>query len=292
MEDMIIIGAGPAGISASLYAIRAGVKPLVLYHGTGALEKAEKIENFYGNSEFLTGSQLQERGILQARQMGVQFQETQVLGIGGFDTFVVKTTEGDLEARCVVLATGAKRSSPKVPGLKEFEGKGVSYCAICDAFFYRGKQVAVFGNSDFALHEARELAPMAGKVTILTNGLVPDFGEEVEFPVDTRIIEKLEGEDRITQVDFQDGSSLPVDGFFVAFGTAGTSQMAKQMGAELTEKGHIVVDSSMQTTIPGLYAAGDCTGGLLQISKAVYEGTLAGIEGAKYVKRQKKHSES
>lgn len=289
MEDMIIIGAGPAGISASLYAVRAGVAPLVLYHGTGALEKAERIENFYGNSEFLTGSQLQERGISQARQMGVEFKETQVLGIGGFDTFVVKTTEGELETRCVILATGARRTAPKVPGLKEYEGKGVSYCAICDAFFYRGKAVAIFGNSDFALHEARELAPMAASVTILTNGLVPDFGEEVEFPVNTKVIESLQGDERVSAVRFQDGESLPIDGFFVAFGTAGTAQIAKQMGAELSEKGNIVVDSSMQTTIPGLYAAGDCTGGLLQISKAVYEGTLAGIEGAKFVKRQKKN---
>lgn len=289
MEDLIIIGAGPAGISASLYAIRAGVLPLVLYQGVGALEKAEKIENYYGNAEFLSGRELQEKGLFQARQMGVRFQETQVLGIGGFDTFVVKTTDGDMEARSVILATGARRSAPKIPGLKELEGRGVSYCAICDAFFYRGKKVAVLGNSDFAMHEAKELEPMAESVTILTNGLAPDFGEEVPFPVEEGVIQALTGEERIEKVEFEDGRELLVDGLFVAAGSAGTAEMARQMGAELTEKGHIVVNrDTMETTIPGLYAAGDCTGGLLQISKAVYEGTLAGIESAKYVKKQKK----
>ena len=118
MEDLIIIGAGPAGISAALYAVRANVTPLVVYQGGGALEKAEKIENFYGNAEFLSGRELQEKGMQQARQLGVRFLETQVLGLGGLDTFQVKTTDGDLEARSVILATGTKRPAPKIPGLK------------------------------------------------------------------------------------------------------------------------------------------------------------------------------
>lgn len=290
MEDLIIIGAGPAGVSASLYAVRANVKPLVLYQGVGALEKAEKIENYYGNAEFLSGRELQEKGISQAKQMGVCFLETQVLGLGGFDTFVVKTSQGEMQARSVILATGAKRKAPKLPGLRELEGRGVSYCAICDAFFYRGKKVAVLGNSDFALHEAKELAPMAASVTILTNGMPEDFSEEVPFAVDTRRITAFKGTERITGVSFEEGEDLEVDGLFVAVGSAGTSEMARQMGAELNEKGHILVNrDTMETTIPGLYAAGDCTGGLLQVSKAVYEGTLAGIEAAKYVKRQKKN---
>lgn len=288
MEDLIIIGAGPAGISAALYAIRANVTPLVVYQGGGALEKAEKIENFYGNAEFLSGRELQEKGMQQARQLGVRFLETQVLGLGGLDTFQVKTTDGDLEARSVILATGTKRPAPKIPGLKELEGKGVSYCAVCDAFFYRNRNVAVLGNGDFALHEAKELEPMAGSVTILTGGLPGDFSEETEIPVDERPVEEILGTDRVEGVRFLEGEDLAVEGLFVAFGTAGTAEMARQMGAELTERGHIVVDAGMQTTIPGLYAAGDCTGGLLQISKAVYEGTLAGIEAAKYVKKQKK----
>lgn len=103
-----------------------------------------------------------EIGLAQAKALGVRILDAQVLGIGGFDTFQVKTTAGDFETISVILATGSKRKAPSIPGIKEFEGRGVSYCAVCDAFFYRGKDVAVVGNSDFALHEAEELAPMAG----------------------------------------------------------------------------------------------------------------------------------
>ena len=100
-----------------------------------------------------------------------------MLGIGGFDTFTVKTTAGDFDTISVILATGSKRKAPAIPGIKELEGRGVSYCAVCDAFFYRGKDVAVLGNSDFALHEAEELAPMAGSVTIYTDERTGVFQE-------------------------------------------------------------------------------------------------------------------
>lgn len=160
MEKIIIIGAGPAGISAALYAARANMDPLVINNGIGALEKAEKIENYYGMEHPVSGKELFETGLAQAKALGVRILEVQVLGIGGFDTFTVKTTAGDFDTISVILATGSKRKAPAIPGIKEFEGRGVSYCAVCDAFFYRGKDVAVLGNSDFALHEAEELAPM------------------------------------------------------------------------------------------------------------------------------------
>ena len=143
MEKVIIIGAGPAGISAALYAVRGNLDPLVINNGIGALEKAEKIENYYGLEHPLSGQELYDTGIAQAKALGVRILDAQVLGVGGFDTFVVKTTEGEFETQSLILATGSKRAAPKIPGVKEFEGKGVSYCAICDAFFYRGKDVAV-----------------------------------------------------------------------------------------------------------------------------------------------------
>ena len=156
MENIIIIGAGPAGISAALYAARGNMDPLIINTGIGSLEKAEKIENYYGLEQPLSGRELFGRGLAQARALGVRILDAQVVGMGGFDTFEVKTTAGDFEARSVILATGSRRASARIPGVKEFEGKGVSYCAVCDAFFYRGKEVAVLGNSDFALHEAEE----------------------------------------------------------------------------------------------------------------------------------------
>lgn len=291
MEDLVIIGSGPAGISAALYAVRGNLNPLVLTSGPGALQKAERIENFYGNKDFLTGQELHENGMEQARRMGVRFRETQVLGVHEEEMFVVDTSDGQIPARAVILATGSRRRAPKIPGLKELEGRGVSYCAVCDAFFYRGKDVAVLGNGDFALHEADELTHLAGSVTILSNGEPLTFTRECPYPVDERKIAALEGSERMEQIRFADQSTAQIDGVFVAMGTAGSSEIARQLGAQITDRGEIVVDEKMQTNIPGIFAAGDCTGGLLQISKAVYEGTVAGIQAGQYLRSLRKDSE-
>ena len=296
LENVIIIGAGPAGISAALYLARGNMNPLIIYDGTGALEKAEKIENYYGLSTPLSGSELFETGLSQAKALGVRTVEAQVLGLGGFDTFEIKTTEGIFESRSVILATGGKRKAPQIPGLKEFEGRGVSYCAVCDAFFYRGKDVAVLGNSDFALHEAEELSNTAGSVTIYTDGQKPDFSRNPSMEVNTMKIQAIEGDKKVSGIrlkgeveaaDIESGAFREAEGVFVALGTAGSGELARQIGAELTEKGNIQVNSSMETTVPGLFAAGDCTGGLLQIAKAVYEGAQAGISAGKYVRSLK-----
>ena len=298
MKNIVIIGAGPAGISAALYAARGNMNPLVINNGIGALEKAEKIENYYGLEQPLSGKELYERGISQAEALGVRILDAEVLGISGFDTFTVKTTAGDFDTVSVILATGGKRSAPKIPGLKEFEGRGVSYCAVCDAFFYRGKEVAVVGNGEFALHEAEELRNVTQDVTIYTDGKEPEFSREHPIAVNTMKIQAIEGDDKVSGLLMQsdtavqdaeapENSFYPADGVFVALGTAGSTEIARQMGAEITDKGNIKTDEEMATTIPGLFAAGDCTGGLLQVSKAVYEGSMAAISAGKYVRHKK-----
>lgn len=298
MENIVIIGAGPAGISAALYAARGNMNPLVINNGIGALEKAEKIENYYGLEQPLSGKELYERGISQAEALGVRILDAEVLGISGFDTFTVKTTAGDFDTVSVILATGGKRSAPKIPGLKEFEGRGVSYCAVCDAFFYRGKEVAVVGNGEFALHEAEELRNVTQDVTIYTDGKEPEFSREHPIAVNTMKIQAIEGDDKVFGLLMQsdtaaqdaeapENSFYPADGVFVALGTAGSTEIARQMGAEITDKGNIKTDEEMATTIPGLFAAGDCTGRLLQVSKAVYEGSMAAISAGKYVRHKK-----
>ena len=254
MENIIIIGAGPAGISAALYAARGNMDPLIINTGIGSLEKAEKIENYYGLEQPLSGRELFERGLAQARALGVRILDAQVVGMGGFDTFEVKTTVGDFEARSVILATGSRRASARIPGVKEFEGKGVSYCAVCDAFFYRGKEVAVLGNSDFALHEAEELSHTASRVTIFTDGKKPEFSRENPLPVNTMKIQAIEGDERVSGIRLKSDVSMqeagtgadsfvPAEGVFVALGTAGSSEMARQIGAELNEKGNIRVNA-------------------------------------------------
>ncbi len=183
----------------------------------------------------------------------------------------------------VILATGAPRKSPNLPGVKELEGRGVSYCAVCDAFFYRGKNVCVLGSGEYAVSEAEELKPVAASVTLLTDGAEPTAGVPEGVKIIKTPIAELAGEDRIEKVVFKDASSFPADGLFVAYGTAGSAELARKLGV-FTEGNRITVSENMATNIPGLFAAGDCTGGMLQVAKAVYEGAKAGTEAVKYLR--------
>lgn len=290
MGNVIIIGAGPAGVSASLYTIRAGVKTTVLGRDGGALAKAEKIQNYYGLPEAVSGRQLQEDGVAGARKLGVEFVDTEVVGLrmnDSFDGFVVESLDGVREADAVILAGGASRLAPPIPGLKELEGRGVSYCAVCDAFFYRGKTVAVLGAGEYALHEAETLLPVAGKVYLLTDGAEPEVALPDNLEVRKEKIAALEGGDRLASARLENGDLVEIDGAFVAYGTAGSVDLARKIGA-LVQNGSITVNKDMATNVPGLYAAGDCTGGLLQIVKAAYEGAAAGLSVIRYLRGKEK----
>lgn len=285
MSNVIIIGNGPAGISTALYTTRAGIDTTIIGKDLGALGKASEIENYYGFSQPISGKDLITDGIEGAKRLGTNIISDEVLGITYSDQFVVITKEKEYYTDSIVIATGTSRSVPKIKGLIEFEGHGVSYCAVCDAFFYRGKDVAVLGDGEYALHEALELLPTSNSVTLLTNGKQPSTFIPDKIKVNTSIIDSLKGYEVIDSVAFQDGSSLAVSGLFVAIGVAGSTDLAKKLGTA-TEHNKIIIDENMATNIPGLFAAGDCTGGLLQISKAVYEGAKAGTEVIKYLRSQ------
>ncbi|MCL1981724.1 MAG: NAD(P)/FAD-dependent oxidoreductase [Clostridiales bacterium] len=287
MGNVIIIGSGPAGISAALYTARAGIRTTVIGKGAGALEKAEKIENYYGFPEPVPGRELIENGIAQARRVGAEILAEEAVGLGYTDKLTVKTTSGEYSADCVIIATGSSRKAPKIKGLLEYEGSGVSYCAVCDAYFHRGKDVAVLGCCEYAIAEAMELLPVASSVTIVTNGDEPSPKIPQGIKVVTAEVEELLGNQALEAIAFKDGTKLPVSGVFVAIGVAGSSELARKMGAEINGNA-IAVDSHMATSIPGLYAAGDCTGGMLQISKAVYQGAVAGTEAVKYIRNMSK----
>ena len=289
--DILIIGSGPAGVSAALYAKRAGADVTVISRGSGALAKAEKIENYYGLAEPVTGAELERNGIAGARRLGVQFTEGEVVGLSMNDDFTglrVQTPTQTLDAKAVILTAGSARLAPNISGLKALEGKGVSYCAICDAFFYRKKAVAVLGEGEYALHEAEILLPHASKVMLFTNGKEPTVKIPETIEAHTEKIVSIESEDingmeRVSALRSEDGTVTPAQGVFVALGTAGSVDLARKIGAGV-ESNRIVVDTQMATNVPGLYAAGDCTGGLLQIVKAAYEGAMAGLAAAKYVR--------
>lgn len=286
MAKVVIIGSGPAGVSAALYTARAGIDTTVLTRGPGALARAEGIENYYGVPGPVSGAELERRGIEGAKAVGVQFVEAEAVGLTFTDKLTVETLSGDYPADAVILATGASRAAPPIPGLKALESHGVGYCATCDAFFYRGKDVAVLGSGEYALHEASALLPLAKSVTLLTGGapLTAEFPPEIALC--TEKVEAILGEEtgKVTGVRLAGGRELPLDGVFVALGVAGSTALARKMGAEV-DGNRIVVDEHMMTTVPGLFAAGDCTGGLLQVAKAVYEGAMAGNEAAKALRK-------
>ncbi|NLM61695.1 MAG: NAD(P)/FAD-dependent oxidoreductase [Clostridiales bacterium] len=283
MPTVVIIGKGPAGISAALYTSRANVNTIVIGKDEGALARASKIENYYGFEKPIDGRQLVRQGIAQAINTGAQVIDDEVVGIAYDEKFVVKTKDGQYESDAVLIATGTSRTTPRIKGIRELEGIGISYCAICDAFFYRGKNVAVMGNGEYAVHEALELKPIVGSVTILTDGkpMEAEVPEGVE--VVDKEIEAFEGNDVLEGVLFKDGTRIPFSGVFIAIGVAGSTDLARKVGA-IIDGNRIVVDENMATSIPGLYAAGDCTGGLLQIAKAVYEGAKAGTEIVKFLR--------
>lgn len=282
MYDVTIIGAGPAGISASLYAKRANLKVLVLYHGKSNLEMSERVENYYGFPNGISGDELYNNGIEQAKKLGVEIKEVEIFGVQNLGkTYEIITSENKIETKTLIIATGNKKLRPNIPGVIEFEGKGISYCAICDGFFFRNKNVAIIGNGKFALSEAEELSNVVGNVTILTNGLEEP---KSEFEINSKKIKEIKGDTKVHSVEFEDGTNIEVDGIFIALGEAGASNFAKTLGI-LQVGENIEVNKKMETNVKGVFACGNATGGLLQICKAVYEGAEAGLSAVDYIKK-------
>lgn len=275
MAEIIIIGNGPAGISCALYTVRSGIKTTIVGRDFGALAKADMVENYYGFVEPVSANFLIQSGIDQATRLGCTFINDEIFSLGFDKTLTLKGKLGEYSSDIVVIATGLSRSKPKIARLEEFLGRGVSFCAICDAFFYRGKDVVVIGNGEYAKSEASELLPIVKSVTLLTNGATLDADFPDSVGIDSRKISSITGGDVVSGVEFEDGTMLDASGIFIAQGVANASDLAAKIGAQ-TKKGYIVTNETMMTNIPDLYAVGDCTGGLLQIAKAVSDGAIAG----------------
>lgn len=285
MYDCIIIGKGPAGISGAIYISRSNLKVLVIGKDDTALKKAHLIENYYGFENPITGEELFEIGIKQAEKQNIEIKNDEVVDIKWNDNFfTVITVNAEYEAKTILLATGKSRNSANINGVKEFEGRGISYCAICDGFFYKNKKIAVIGSGEYALHEAEILKNISDDVTIFTNGreLPQNRSIEITNYIEGKI-DAIKGKDKASKIILEDNTEYDVDGIFIAEWTASSVDFAKKLGIFL-DNNNIKVDENMQTNIPGIYAAGDCTGGLLQISKAVYDSAKSGLSIAKKVK--------
>lgn len=284
--DALIIGKGPAGVQAALYMYRANVKPLIIGKDLGASEQAQVVDNFYGYPS-IGGPELIEIGIKQATDMGIEVVTDEVLSIRYEDEkYIVTTPLTTYKVIALLLATGTQRTIPRVRKIRNFHGKGVSYCAVCDAFFYRNKTVGVLGNASYAAHEAAELVEICDKVYVFTDG------KDLEAEFDPRCIiitDKLKtvlGDEKVSGLE-TDLTVINLDGIFVALGSASSTDIATQIGLEIAN-GRIVVNSEQETMIPGLYAAGDCTPGPQQIAKAVSDGCIAGMNMVSYVRTFKR----
>lgn len=292
-KPLVVVGAGPAGLSAAVYTARADIPTCII--GTPPKIAGDyDIDNYFGFDETITGYELMLRGRKQAERFGAVIRSERVLGLHHADSggFRITTETGEVEACALILATGVSRTRPGISNVAEYEGKGVSYCVSCDGFFYRGRKVMVVGEGIFAANQALELLSYTPHVSICTQGkqpeITPEFLQRLEaasITVTTRKITSLSGSPLLTGVTYDDGGTDEVEGVFVAMGEASSLDFAYTLGVE-RNGAFLVVDSEQKTNIPGVFAAGDCTGGFLQIAVAVGEGATAARSAIRYIKEQ------
>jgi thioredoxin reductase (NADPH) len=304
--DVVIIGAGPAGLTAALYAGRARVKTVLLERGApgGQLLNTEAIEDYPG-FDHITGPELAQRMADQAVKFGVQLENARVTAIHRRgDKQVVETEDGEYTADYVILTAGGEPLKLGIPGETEFQGRGVSQCAVCDGAFFKEEEVAVVGGGDAALEEGVFLTRFAKKVYIIhrrdqfrAQAILVEAARKhpkVELITNT-IVTEVKGEDgqvkEITLKDVASGQSRPlkVTGIFIFIGFQPNVQFFDHREhVEHDPLGFLVTDSTMQTSLPGLYAAGDVRSQLTrQITTAVGDATTAAIDAVKKLEAKK-----
>lgn len=273
MKDLIILGAGPAGLTAAIYGMRAGLDLLVLekFSPGGQVVNTYEVENYPGFAEPVPGWDLVSAMENQARRLGTEFATGEAVEVTRDDnSFTIRLTDGEpLRARTVIAATGAALKKLGIPGEEQFFGRGVSYCATCDAAFYRDRVTAVIGGGDTALEEAHYLTRFASKVHLIHRRnefrgakVLQDrvLASEKIVPVLGKVAVSVNGQSKVESITVKDVNSgnesvIPVDGVFVFIGyTPNTSYLSPSL---LNKAGEVIVDMQMRTSIPGLYAAGD-----------------------------------
>ena len=297
--DVIIIGRGPAGLQAAVYTARSGLSTLVLGRGDGSLAKTDRIENYFGFPEAVSGPMLLEAGLMQASRFGAVIRDETVLSAdySGKEAGWYEVTCGEnmYTAKAILLTIGKPLPRVQKPGVPELEGRGVSYCATCDGFLYRGKRLGVLGAGEYALHEAEALKNYTADVTLYTDGapLPDDLRRALEI-ASVRIIEmpitkvsgkETGGETFLHDVHFTDKTTEALDGLFIALDRPTSADFARKLGIRINEKGNIQTDEAMATNVPGIFAAGDCVSDFKQIAVAVGQACMAAKSIISYVKK-------
>jgi thioredoxin reductase (NADPH) len=300
--DVVIIGAGPAGLTAAIYCGWLGLKTIALESriAGGRAYLANKLENYPGFPEGIKGSELVEKMLQQAERFKAQVQgDEEVVGIEIQDSHKrVISRKQTYEALAVIIATGTQRRKLRVTGETEFLGRGVSYCATCDGPFFRKKAVAVVGNSEEAAIDALTLHDLAAKVTIVS--------QEERLEMEGALLDRLRTKNnvefvmgKVTQIvgdqmvnalkiqDFQTKQELEreVKGVFVALGGVPLTAIVQKAGIATDRTGCLTVDVHQQTNVAGVFAAGDCTCGGMQVATAVGEGAMAAMRASAFIRR-------
>lgn len=303
MKDVAIIGAGPAGLSAGIYAARAKLSTVIvekMYPG-GQAAITDRIENYPGFREGIGGSELTDSMKAQAEKFGAEFLNGDVQKVSKQDGKFILHLKGEvLEARTVILAMGAESRKLGVKGEKEYTGRGVSYCATCDGAFYTDKPIMMVGGGDTAIEEALYLTRFASSVQVVhrrdqlrATRILQERAfknEKIKFIWDS-VVEEIKGQDTVEEVIVRnvktgEKTSVFVNGVFVAIGLVPNTFFVKDL-VKLNEQGYIITDENMGTGIPGLYAAGDIRQkSLRQVVTAVADGAIAAVEAEKYISGQ------
>ncbi len=299
--DVLVVGSGPAGLSAAVYAKRASMSVKVvekMYMGTGQVAESGRVDNYLGLPG-MNGYEMGEVFRSHAQEFDVPFLEGEVCGFEksrDCDCWVVKLSNGEVQqAQAIIYAAGAKHRHLGVPGEEEFGGRGVSYCAVCDGAFYRGKSVVVAGGGDTALDDALYLSELCEKVYLVHRrdkfrGAAATLEklqqkENVEI-ITSAVIKEILGDKRVQSVALADGRCLAVSGIFIAVGMIPETECVKEIVA-LDESGYIVADETGRTNKDGFFAAGDVrTKQLRQVITAVSDGANAAISAAEYLRNK------
>ena len=300
--DLIIIGGGPAGLTASIYASRHKLSHLVFEGGVvgGQIAVATDVENWPGD-KLVRGGELAQRMEEQAKSLGMDMRTqtvTDIIRDEAKGCFTAISGNERFDAKSIILATGAMHRKLGIQGEDKFLGKGVSYCATCDAPFSKGKEVAVIGGGDSALTEAVYLADIAKQVYLIhrrsefraqeANQEKAKRNPKVKFMLDS-VIAEIKG-DRLVKsiivenVNTKARQELPVEGLFVYAGNVPASALGKKIGVETDEKAYIKADTRMRTNVQGVFACGDITGSAPQAIVAAGQGAVAAMEAYKFVK--------
>lgn len=286
MRKCIIIGAGPAGMNAALYLKRAGIDVVLIEKEVpgGEMLKTNKIENYLG-FESIDGGELALKMSKQIKDLGIKIMKDKVLKVTKNDKFIVETEKEKLEADYVIVATGRTPRKLGLRGEDVLTGKGISYCAVCDGAFYRGKEVAVIGGGDAALTEALYLSDLCAKVYVVVrrdlraNEVLQSRVKAKENIIVLKNVNvsKLDFDERLSSIILDDGKTLPVSGMFIAIGGMPQLNFLDDLDV-MMKNGYIVTNDKMESSVKGLYAVGDVRyKDYYQIVTAVSDGAVAAL---------------